>query len=86
MKVCEALSNMVINPNWLIWRQSSTIGATNINRMILNYIWWDCVEYLLNFTETVLSMICYINMNRLCLGKIYDGIDSMIEKIKTMIK
>lgn len=53
--------------------------------MILDDSWWDCVEYLLKFTEPILSMICYTEMDRRCLGDVCDGIDSMIEKMKVVI-
>ena len=32
-----------------------------------------------------MSMIRYTNMDRPCLGEVYDGIDSMIEDIRTII-
>lgn len=56
-----------------------------IKKIILDNIRWDHVEYLLNFTMHILSMIHYTNMDRPCLGEVYDGIDSMIEKMKVII-
>jgi hypothetical protein len=53
--------------------------------MILDGIWWDRVEYLLNFPKPILNMIHYIDMDRPCLGEVYDGINSMIEKMKVII-
>lgn len=76
---------MVISQNWSIWRQRSTKRATKIKLLILDDSWWDCVEYLLSFIEPILSMICYTNMDRPCIREIYDGIDSMIEKMKSTI-
>jgi len=76
---------MVTSQNWSIWRQSSTERATKIKQLILDDHWWDHVEYLLSFTEPILSMIRYTDMDRPCLGEVYDGIDSMIEKMKAII-
>lgn len=85
MKVHEALCSMVISPNWRIWRQSSTTRAENIKRMILDDSWWDRAKYLLNFIEPILSIICYIDMDMPCFGEVYDGINSMVEKMKAII-
>lgn len=76
---------MVISQNWSIWRQSSTKRATKIKLLILDDSWWDRVEYLLSFTKPILSMIRSPDMDRPCIGQIYDGIDSMIEKMKSTI-
>ena len=47
--------------------------------------WWEGVEYLLQITEPIMSMLRSTDMDRPCLGEIYDGIDSMIEKIRQVI-
>lgn len=46
---------------------------------------WERVEYLLKITEPIMSMLRYADMERPCLGEIYDSIDSMLEKIKQVI-
>ena len=53
--------------------------------MLLDDSWWDRVEHLLRFTKLVLSMIQYTDMDRPCLGEVYDGIDSMIKDIRNII-
>ena len=47
--------------------------------------WWERVEYLLKITKPIMSMLRYTDMDRPCLGEIYDGIDSMLEKIKQIV-
>jgi hypothetical protein len=76
---------MVISQQWGIWRQSSTERATDIRKRILDDAWWDRAEYLLSFTEPILSMIRFTDMDKPCLGEVYDGIDSMIEKMRSVI-
>lgn len=76
---------MVISTNWTVWKQSSTERAEKIRDRILNEKWWDLVTYLLSITEPIMSMIRYTDMDRPCIGEIYDGIDSMLEKIKFTI-
>jgi hypothetical protein len=76
---------MVTSTNWTVWRQSNSDRATTIRGLILNESWWDRVEYLLKITEPILSMIRYTDMDRPCLGEVYDGIDSMIEDIRNIV-
>ncbi|XP_057831543.1 uncharacterized protein LOC131042228 [Cryptomeria japonica] len=85
VKVRQPLASMVISQSWSLWRQSNTERAANVKRMILDDTWWDRVEYLLSFTEPIMSMIRYTDMDHPCLGEVYDGIDSMIEKMKAII-
>lgn len=53
--------------------------------MILHDTWWERVEYLLSLLEPIMSMIRFTNMDHPCLGEVYEGIDSMIEKMKLII-
>ena len=85
MKVREALSGMVISDLWSIWRQANSEKARNVKLLILDETWWDRVDYLLSFTEPIVSMLRFVDMDHPCMGEIYDGIDSMIESIKTII-
>ncbi|KAH9314484.1 hypothetical protein KI387_023111 [Taxus chinensis] len=85
VKVREALMRMVTSNLWSIWRQSNTQRAQKVKTLILEDPWWDRVNYLLSFTEPIMSMIRFTDTDQPCLGEIYDGIDSMIEKIKAVI-
>ncbi|KAH9291975.1 hypothetical protein KI387_042840, partial [Taxus chinensis] len=85
VKVREALMRMVTSNLWSVWRQSNTEGAQKVKNLILEDPWWDRVGYLLRFTEPIMSMIRFTDTDQPCLGEIYDGIDSMIEKIKAVI-
>ncbi|KAH9322796.1 hypothetical protein KI387_017435 [Taxus chinensis] len=86
VKVREALSSMVISNVWLVWRQSNTKKVTRVKSWVLDEDWWAKVEYLLSFTEPILSMIRYVDTDEACLGEIYDGIDSMLECIRDLIQ
>ena len=85
MQVKEAITNMATSNNWAIWRQSNTERATNIRKRILDEDWWEHVEYLINLNAPTMTMLRYTDMDRPCLGEIYDGIDSMLEKIKQFV-
>ena len=85
MQVKEALTNMEIRNNWALWRHSNTKRTTKIRKRIFDEKWWECVEYLIKLTVPIMIMLRYANMDRPCLGEIYDGIDSMLEKIKQIV-
>ena len=82
MKVKEALKQMVISPQWGIWKNSNTARAINVRRMILDEDWWGLVNYVLEITDPIMAMLRFADSDQPCLGDIYDSMDSMLEKIK----
>ncbi|KAH9325374.1 hypothetical protein KI387_005552, partial [Taxus chinensis] len=85
VKVKHALSDMVIDNVWTIWRQSNTERAYKIKTLILDDLWAQ-VEYLRSFTKHVLCMIRFVDKDSVCIREIYDGIDFMLEKMKEIIQ
>lgn len=49
---------------------------------ILDDDYWALVDYLLEFTEPVMSMLRFADTDEPCLGDVYDGMDTMLEKMK----
>ena len=52
----------------------------------LDDAWWDKVQYLLRFTKPILTMIRTFDTDMPCLGEVYEIIDSMLERIREIIK
>eukprot|EP01018_Ginkgo_biloba_P010464 Gb_28796 [translate_table: standard] len=77
---------MVISDVWDIGRLSNTDRAQEVKRIVLNDIWWGRVQYLLNIYEPIVSMIRLTNIDTPCSGEVYEGMDSMLEKIAEVIK
>jgi hypothetical protein len=86
VQVRQALQAMVIDPLWESWRTSSSNRGQRIKSIILDDAWWDKVQYLLRFIEPILTMIKTFDTYMLCLGKVYESIDSMLERIREIIK
>jgi hypothetical protein len=84
VKVKEALSLMVISNQWSIWKQSNTTRAQKVKAMILDDDWWVRVEYVLEFTEPIMSMLRFADTDEPCLGDVYDSMDTMLEEIKAV--
>jgi hypothetical protein len=86
VQVRQALQAMVIDPLWESWRNSSSDRGQRIKYIILDDTWWDKVQYLLRFTEPILTMIRTFDTDMPCLGEVYESIDSMLERIREIIK
>ena len=86
MEVHQALQAMVIDPLWESWRTSTSNRGQKIKSIILDDAWWDKVQYLLRFTEPILTMIRTFDTDMPCLGGVYENIDSMLERIREIIK
>ena len=76
---------MVCNSLWNQWRQSQTERAQGVKRLVVDDEWWDKVEYLLAFTKAIVDLLCMFDTDKPSLGEVYEGIDSMIEKIRVVI-
>ena len=76
---------MVTSAKVSVWRQSNSAKEVAINALVLDDSWWDHDEFLLKFIEPILSIIRYTDIDRPCLGEVYDGLNSMIEDIRNII-
>ena len=54
--------------------------------MILDEHWWARVQFVLDFTEPIITMLQFVDTNAPCLGDVYDGMDIMVEKVKLSIQ
>eukprot|EP00253_Pinus_taeda_P014029 PITA_14029 len=70
LEVRQALQAMVIDPLWESWRTSTSDRGQRIKYIILDDAWWDKVQYLLQFTEPILTMIRAFDTNMPCLGEV----------------
>eukprot|EP00253_Pinus_taeda_P032378 PITA_32378 len=86
VEVRQALQAMVINRLWESWRTSTSDRGQKIKSIILDDAWWDKVQYLLRFTEPILTLIRAFDTDTLCLGEVYENIDSMLERIREIIR
>ena len=81
VRVKEALSQMITSNQWGEWKQADTARAKNVKDMILSDDFWNRVEYVLEFTEPIMSMLQFADTDEPCLGDVYDSMDTML-KIK----
>lgn len=82
----QALKATIIISEWSTWGESKTNQGKKIRWMLLNDDWWVEVKYIVSFTAPIVELIRYADSNCPCLGEIYESIDSMIKKIKSIIR
>ena len=82
----EALSQKVISSQWVIWKASNLERAQKVKTLILDDNWWDCVRFVLDFTDPIMTMLCCADSDQHCLGDVYDGMDTMFEKVNLSIQ
>ena len=81
----RALQNMVISDKWETYRDDNRGMAQTIRDLVLNEVWWDQVNYIVEFTESINEMIRMADTDTPCLHLIYEMWDTMIENVKKVI-
>lgn len=81
----SGLQNMVISEKWSMYREDDTEKARFVKEKVLDDLWWDKINYIVDFTEPIYDMLRAADTDRPCLHLIYDMWDSMIEKVKGVI-
>ena len=84
VRVKDTLCQMVISNKWGGWKQADIEKAKIVKDLILSDYFWKRVEYALELTKPIMSMLRYADTNEPCLGDIYDVVDSMLERMKSV--
>eukprot|EP00253_Pinus_taeda_P014332 PITA_14332 len=86
VEVRQALQAMVIDPYWESCKTSISDREQKSKPIILDDAWSDKVQYLVRLIEPILTLIRAFDTDTPCLGEVYENIDSMLEKIRKIIK
>jgi hypothetical protein len=52
---------------------------------MLDDAWWERVDLTIKIMEPIISLLRFVDTNKPILGKVYEGWDSMIESMRTII-
>ena len=66
------------------WRLYSLDVAVEVKRLILDDQFWGDVKFVMEFVEPIYDMLRYADTNGPCLGEIYENMDSMCERIRSI--
>lgn len=85
----RSLALLVLSEEWGTYRDYDLERAQTIRTIILDDLWWDKVDYILEFTAPIYDMLRFADTDRPSLHLIYDMWDDMwddmIEKVKNII-
>ncbi|KAL4598363.1 hypothetical protein ACB092_11G054500 [Castanea dentata] len=81
----RCLQAMAISEQWASYREDDVGKAQKVKEMILSDLWWDKVDYILEFTAPIYDMIRVADTDKPCLHLVYEMWDSMIEKVNVAI-
>ena len=56
-----------------------------MHRVLIDEDWWRNIEFLLKFTSPTFEILQDADIDKPFLGDIYDGMDTMVEKIVEII-
>ncbi|PKU78650.1 hypothetical protein MA16_Dca014915 [Dendrobium catenatum] len=84
-QIKNALQSMVISEKWSCYREDDVGKARYVKEKILDDLWWDNVDYILDFTDPIYDMLREADTDKSCLHLIYEMWDSMLAKVKEII-
>ncbi|XP_075659018.1 uncharacterized protein LOC142628868 [Castanea sativa] len=81
----RCLQAMAISDQWASYREDDVGKAQKVKDLILSDLWWDNIDYILEFTAPIYDMLRMADTDKPCLHLMYEMWDSMIEKVKAAI-
>ncbi|KAF8390828.1 hypothetical protein HHK36_023127 [Tetracentron sinense] len=84
-QVKSELQRMVIDESWRFYREKDSQKAQKIKEILVSDLWWDNVEYMLDFSEPIVSMLRVADTDTPMLHLVYEKWDSMIEEIRKRV-
>lgn len=82
----RALKRLVLSKEWSTNRESDQAKASLRRIAILDEMWWDQVDYILEFTTPMHSMLRFADTDKPSLHLIYDMLDDMTERVKRITR
>ena len=86
VEVFASLQATVVSQEWNAWTESKSPQAKQIRDMLLSDDWWADCRYVVSFTAPIVELIRYADSDSPTLGEIYECIDTMVGKIKHIIR
>jgi hypothetical protein len=67
----EFLQRMIISDQWSAYSLGNREQAQIVKRKVTDDIWWEQIDYILAFTESIYSMIHMVDTDKSCLHSMY---------------
>uniref|UniRef100_A0A803KP61 HAT C-terminal dimerisation domain-containing protein n=1 Tax=Chenopodium quinoa TaxID=63459 RepID=A0A803KP61_CHEQI len=82
--LCKETEN-VDSENWSLYKDDRRGQASYVREKILDEIWWEKVDYILDFTRPIYDMIRVCDTDQSSLHLVYKIWDIMVQKVKDAI-
>ena len=83
-EVKNHLRQLVVCEEWDAWREHTSVAGIRCRSIVLDDTFWDTPEALLQVVQPVILMSRLLDGDEPCIGKVYEGIDRMIERILSL--
>lgn len=84
-EVKAALGAMVISGLWSFWRKTDQTASKKVKDIVLDDGWWERVDLTIKIMNPIISFLRFADTDQPILGEVYEGWDSMIESVKTIV-
>ena len=84
-KVKTSLGSMVILEFWSFWREVDQIASEKVKDTILDDGWWERVDLTIKIMDLIISFLRFADIDQPILRDVYEGLDSMIGSVKTIV-
>ena len=84
-EVKTALGAMVISNFWSFWRKTDQATSKRVKDTMLDDVWWERVDLLIQIMDPIISLLQFVDTDQPILGEVYEGWDSMIESVRSII-
>lgn len=83
--VKTALGSMVISEFWSFWRKTDQTASKRVKDTVLDDAWWERVDLIIRIMDPNISLLRVVDTDKPILGEVYEGWDSMIESVRSII-
>ena len=84
-EVKTALGSMVIFEFWYFWRKTDHAASKRVKDRVLDDAWWERVDLIIRIMDPIISLHRVADTDKPILGEVYEGWDSMIEFVRSII-
>jgi hypothetical protein len=69
----------------VFWRNIDQATSKRVKDTILDDGWWERVNLSIKIMDPIISLLSFADTNKPILGNVYEGWNSMIESVKTIV-
>ena len=84
-EVKTALGSIVISEYWSFWRKTNQSAAKKVKDTVWDDVWWERVDLTIKIMEPLISLLRFVDTDQPILADVYEGWDSMIESMRTIV-